>query len=178
MRPHLTLLLATTVFLTLTACSKGPKSANNVTATGTPPPPPAEKYVTELHYFRGGWYGMPNTANWAHDYVIKFNQPINGVIPVAGKDPDALCFRTGGMDQAQVQVLANLLSGLKLAVSTGPQGADAGVETIEVTLDDGEKRTYHLMRFEAPLGAYYATNPEGLSAFLNDLGDNLAVGCQ
>lgn len=131
--------------------------------------------ISELRYFRGGWFGI--APNWKHDFTIYFGRTANGYTPVSGKYPDPFCFRSGSLDEASASSVLGLVNGLQLAVSDGQMGADAGVETVELRYGDGQTKTIHLMRIEAPAKALYALNPEMLSRVLNMVGDNLAVGC-
>lgn len=169
-------ILALTAILSI-ACSK--KSSNNTAAT----PPSAggnntTNVITSMRYFKGGFFVPPNVPSWSRDLTIDFTNFTTGYL-VMSEHTDPLCFKADGrLTTADTNLFLDLVSQLQLFVSTGPVIADAGVEYIEFTLQDGSKRRYHLLDAEVPAGEYYASNPDDVVDFLRDLDDSLPVACQ
>ncbi len=169
-------IIALTAMLTI-ACSK--KNSNGSAAT----PPGAggnntTNVILSVHYYKGGFFVPPTVPNWSRDLNIDFTNYTTGYL-VTSEHTDSLCFKANGrLTSAESTLFLDLVSQLQLFVSTGPVIADAGVEYIEFTLQDGSKRKYHLLDAEVPAGEYYAGNPDDVIDFLRDLDDSLPVACQ
>ncbi len=167
--------IALTALLTL-ACSK--KDSNNSGSTPGAGGNNTTNVILQMRYYKGGFFVPPGVPNWSRDLTIDFTQ-FNGGYLVTAEHPDSLCFKDDDvLTTAESTVFLNLVSNLQLVISTGPVLADAGVEYIEFTMQDGSKRRYHLLNAEVPAGQYYALNPDAVIDFLRDLDDSLPVACQ
>lgn len=167
-------LIALAPFMLL-ACSKKHSNgaAASAGATGS-----SSNVVLQMHYFKGGFFAPPNSPNWSRDLTINFADYDHGYL-VTAKDTDPLCFKANArISTSETTYFLDLVSQLQLYVSTGPILADAGVEYIEFTLQDGSKRRYHLLNAEVPAGQYYANNPNAVRTYLQDLDDSLPIACQ
>jgi len=163
-----------TVAMLAAGCGKAEsKKAPAVPDTGTQ----SSKTVSTFKYYKGGFYPPPDLPPWSHDMIIKFTT--SGFF-IEAKHPDPLCGKAGEFSQAEAIELFALVSNLIVAVKApgGPIAVDAGVEFIEITLQDGTKSKYHLMNMEVPVGEMFAVNPTELSNYLKDLEASLPVVCQ
>ena len=166
------ILLLSTVFLF--ACGKKDNKTNGT----TPPNVNAQSAtVATFKYYKGGFFPPPGQPSWSNDMTITFTT--TGFF-IDARHPDPLCRRSGTFTEAQTTTLFNLVSALLLSTKTpgGPQAADAGVEYVEISLNNGEVRKYHLLNLEVPVGELYALNPTNLRNYLQALEASLATACQ
>lgn len=166
------ILLFSTVFML--ACGKKDNKTN-----GTIPPNVNAQSATvaTFKYYKGGFFPPPGQPSWSNDMTITFTT--TGFF-IEGRHPDPLCFRSGSFTEAQTTELFNLVSALLLSTKTpgGPVTVDAGVEYVEISLNSGEVRKYHLLNLEVPVGELYALNPTDLRNYLQTLEASLATACR
>lgn len=166
----LSLVLATC--LVLIGCGKPLQIADADSALGKT----SSKTVKSIRHYRGGYFPPPNQPNWAYDTMITFQA--DGSAFVKGKDYDPLCFKTGHLGSLEALQLEEMLENLQIVQSDGLKAVDAGIETIEVTWNEGGTSKIHLMNMEVPAGEYVATNGSDLSDRLEEISANLAKACQ
>jgi hypothetical protein len=170
-RPILFILLGAAL---VTACGrKDDKTNGNVPTDVTQ----QSETVATFKYYKGGFYPPPNQPNWSHDMTITFTT--SGFF-IDARQTDPLCSSSGTFSQAQATELFDLVSKLVVSVKApgGPQVADAGVEYVEITLQNGQVRKYHLLNMEVPVGELFAVNPTDLRNYLLNLEASLPVACQ
>jgi hypothetical protein len=158
----------------ITACGrKDDKTNGNVPTDVTQ----QSETVATFKYYKGGFFPPPNQPNWSNDMTITFTT--SGFF-IDARDPDPLSARAGTFSQSQAAELFNLVSQLIVSVKApgGPQVADAGVEYVEITLQNGQVKKYHLMNMEVPVGELFAVNPADLHNYLQALEASLPTVCQ
>jgi|GEM_PF-4275585 len=159
--------------LTFLACGK----KDNKTNGAAPEVTKESETVATFKYYKGGFLPLPNQPDWSNDMTITFTT--SGFF-IEGKHPDALCSRHATFTQEQAAELMNLVSQLVVSVKApgGPIVADAGIEYVEITTNQGRRSKYHLMNMEVPVGEMFATNPTNLHNYLQALEASLPTACQ
>ncbi|MBY0315260.1 MAG: hypothetical protein K2Q26_07060 [Bdellovibrionales bacterium] len=137
-----------------------------------------------IRFFRGGWYGLPNTPNWSHDYVLDLNTRV-----LKSKVNTPNCSKSRTLSQ-------NDVAGIKAIISSGniskkqpsePQMADGAYEYIEFyessaqVSSSGAKQipVVHLIRDMAGIGDLaFDGSTVTISTALKSLVDNQSFGNQ
>ena len=141
--------------------------------------------ISELHYFRGGWYG--EYPNWATDiqFKDKIGDTVSGTFSVDSKHTDPECYRPiVQISEEEQRKLISLIGKLQIRVidqSHGPFMVDGGFHTLRIRYASGDVKE-KLISFSQHLeGAFinnFAVNGEELVKFIEELNKRLGVVCQ
>ena len=138
----------------------------------------------EISYYRGGWFGAPDTPNWSHDFKLEIKTGhLNSFLG------DRLC---GGILEISKEEIAALKTEFDAAVlQNAPDevisAVDAGSERIHLrkfnsaTHELEKEISISLSRMTLEPGELFVVQPEKLSAAMKALVDNKifdAVYCQ
>jgi hypothetical protein len=134
--------------------------------------------LSEVNYFRGGWYGPAEMPNWSHDITFKFNT--DETVSISGKLPeDAYCGKSGSLTKTEAEAFLAKLNGLTLGhMEFG--AIDGGVSMLVLKYKTGEEKTIYLpgSDFIGEDQLYATAGGDALRDHIVAIYGNLATWCQ
>lgn len=163
------------------SCSQVASQAGVGTSVITEPPPviiASASEISEIGYFRGGWYGPAEMPNWSHDMTFTFNA--NETVSISAKIPeDSFCGKSGSLTKAEAEVLLSKVNGL--TIGTMEFGAiDGGVSMLVIKFKTGAEKTIYLpgSDFIGEDQLYATAGGPELRDYIFAIYENLAMFCQ
>ena len=159
--------------------AKGPASNSDLDTNKSDEKKIKESEIVSARYWRGGWFGAPNTPNWSHDMDFIFNE--DSTITVKSKTIDSLCFKTEiilDRDQRKKWEILYAALAVNPIPNDGPMMADGGAEVLILVFSDKSTTTIHLAPLDAGPGDLLASNGEDMIAHLRGIDKEMPMGCQ
>jgi len=156
----------------------GQQAASNQIAESPPVIIAKAAELSEVYYFRGGWYGPAEMPNWSHDIKFLFNA--NETVSISARLPeDEFCGKGGTLAKSEAEAFLAKINGLTLGhMEFG--AIDGGVSMIVLKYKTGEEKSIYLpgSDFIGEDQLYATAGGNELRDHIVAIYDSLAIFCE